>query len=329
MSLNLSYLIPALSSTIVSETGRISPVPCADKQAVQPYDAISKRFLRREAQGLRDQTSSIARVFGAVAAEVWLDGLEISAAKRQRDASRWERWENNGGAKKLLLIASSPTRFSKQHAIPGLNLVRLPSPSAAQPTPSFEFAQQAKNARVQEIVKRAAELSPPIHLNLLQHMPAFHAAHNIPRQLEDSEWAQLKGRFLEQKAEAERLAQVSRDTTMTPIPADCANQSETSHGRQTPTARQSQSRSPPPNRVHLFTPNNEHISAFTQPPPPPQRILSPRSHQGHEYRPPPPLPRVTTPRVLYDKYGNEYVRTSANHHTPYVQFPPPPSARGC
>jgi hypothetical protein len=37
-------------------------------------------------------------------------------------------------------------------------------------------------------------------------MPAFQAAHNIARPLQDAEWSQLQERFQEQRADAEKLA---------------------------------------------------------------------------------------------------------------------------
>jgi hypothetical protein len=80
-----------------------------------------------------------------------------------------------------------------------------PSPVWKQPS-SFESAQRAKTARVDEIVRRAAQLQPPIPSDVLQHMPAFQAAHNIARPLQDAEWSQLQQRFQEQRADAERLA---------------------------------------------------------------------------------------------------------------------------
>jgi hypothetical protein len=75
-------------------------------------------------------------------------------------------------------------------------------------TPSFESAQQAKYARVDEITRRAAELDPPITSDALQLLPAFQAAHNIPRPLDDSEWSRLQKRLLEQRAEAEQQAKI-------------------------------------------------------------------------------------------------------------------------
>jgi hypothetical protein len=81
------------------------------------------------------------------------------------------------------------------------------------PNLSFESAQKAKTERVEEIVRRAAQLQPPIPEELLRQMPAFQAAHNIPRPLEDSEWPQLQMRFQEQRARAElSVASIQRGT---------------------------------------------------------------------------------------------------------------------
>jgi len=86
-----------------------------------------------------------------------------------------------------------------------------PSLNTLEPSASFESAQKAKSLRVIKIIQRAAELDPPLPLSVLRHIPAFQAAHNIPRQLQDSEWPLLQSRFQEQRAEAEQLAQVQTE----------------------------------------------------------------------------------------------------------------------
>ncbi|KAF2435835.1 hypothetical protein EJ08DRAFT_645519 [Tothia fuscella] len=338
---NLSYLLPALSFATIGDNGWSSPI--AGVKRTHPVTSGAKRYLRREVEALRKQTSSVARVLDAAAAEVWLDTLKVSTEKRQRGAARWERWKSNGGAKKLRLPTGSPTRHYQQHAVPGLGFLRLPSPEALQPPATFESAQIAKNARVQEIIHRAAQLDPPIYLDVLRHMPAFSAAHNIPRQLDDVEWVQLQNRFREQRAEAERLAYDAKYAIFNGASTDISEQWDAHLRRPGPATiyhhnlqRRSQSHSPRaidtamkmeiPERSHtLFTPNNEHVAAFTQRPRVGQQVLPLPPPP-----PPPPHSRAITPHVLYDGFGNEYVRTSADHsvkHTPYVQYLPPPPRR--
>ncbi|KAI8956793.1 hypothetical protein F5Y11DRAFT_133057 [Daldinia sp. FL1419] len=71
-------------------------------------------------------------------------------------------------------------------------------------TRTKEEALELKAARRIEIERRALELNPPLLPNILTHMPAFQAAIQIIKPLDDHAWGLLKPRLLAQKVAAEQ-----------------------------------------------------------------------------------------------------------------------------
>ena len=75
--------------------------------------------------------------------------------------------------------------------------------SNARPDRTIRDINEAKSMRRAEIERRCMTLVPPIPPSILCHMQSFQAALQIPRPLNEREWAFLKPNLLEQRSAAE------------------------------------------------------------------------------------------------------------------------------
>ncbi|KAF2397577.1 hypothetical protein EJ06DRAFT_533183 [Trichodelitschia bisporula] len=215
-----SYILPCLPYAHVTEDFQFVPELQLDLVKSAPSARVLKCYSLQTVDNLHNETLTRSKSYGSGAAEEWLHGLEDGACKRLREAEAWERWERKGGLKKLFTRPSPPRLLELSPAvIPrpmafGQRIPQMaftpsytpPNTMAFRPNLSFEDAERMKAQRTEQIRQRAAQLHPPIPSDLLEYMPSFKAARLIARPLDDTEWASLEKRLIQQRPEAEQLA---------------------------------------------------------------------------------------------------------------------------
>jgi hypothetical protein len=61
---------------------------------------ITKHFLKLHVEDMKQEFFAV-KAMGSATAEEWLKGLDNRGKERKTDATRWERWEANGGVTRM------------------------------------------------------------------------------------------------------------------------------------------------------------------------------------------------------------------------------------
>jgi hypothetical protein len=95
-----SPLIPALPfAFLTNDLHIVSPANLQNAQ-VPPHVQITKHFLKAHVEDIKAEFFRV-KAMGSGATEEWIKGLDEQGKQKRVDASRWERWEANGGIQRM------------------------------------------------------------------------------------------------------------------------------------------------------------------------------------------------------------------------------------
>ncbi|KAL1883840.1 hypothetical protein VTK73DRAFT_7628 [Phialemonium thermophilum] len=221
-----STLVPSLVFVFLTQDFHVlSPSVLAQTQL--PADMrLTKLFLASDVEDLKEEFDSV-KGLGPGTTEEWLKGLDDRAKQSKTEALKWEKWAQSGSHHRVLAVTDpfSPqiTSASFEHVSiaaqnksttssgPPLNAAaegywprnagssvsgHQAISAAGNEAYSATAAAERQAARRTEIERRAALFDPAILPDILQRLPPFQAAAQLPTPLDNKAWELLEPHLL-------------------------------------------------------------------------------------------------------------------------------------